>query len=264
MSLLAPPHPLTRFVCCGSSQLSLRESGGAAALEPPRLLSISVDDCIWRPHRHKPQTLRRCTEDGSEELTVPQKSRRGTPSSMVRRSSRSVMAAQWGTGKMPGGGVKVDRSCTARQRQPMLSAPSETHSAPSLSSRALHPHPHPVALSVEVQLLHFQSRPYRQHAAAMGSPRTWGFPWLARQLSSHGSASHAGRRAPCCAHGCLAAGKGLCQCALGTESGRLHISHGCTTVTAAACRLQAAALRTSLPAAGACCGPPAAHRPVGP
>jgi hypothetical protein len=37
---------------------------------------------------------------------------------MVRRSSRSVMAAQWGTGKMPGGGVKVDRSCTARQRQP--------------------------------------------------------------------------------------------------------------------------------------------------
>ena len=48
-------------------------------------------------------------------LTVPQKSRRGTPSSMVRRSSRSVMAAQWGTGKMPGGGVKTERSCQTKR-----------------------------------------------------------------------------------------------------------------------------------------------------
>eukprot|EP00290_Baffinella_frigidus_P021304 CAMPEP_0180194640 /NCGR_PEP_ID=MMETSP0987-20121128/3150_1 /TAXON_ID=697907 /ORGANISM="non described non described, Strain CCMP2293" /LENGTH=110 /DNA_ID=CAMNT_0022149405 /DNA_START=768 /DNA_END=1100 /DNA_ORIENTATION=- len=34
---------------------------------------------------------------------------------MVRRSSRSVTAAQWGTGKTPGGGVKVARSCGAKQ-----------------------------------------------------------------------------------------------------------------------------------------------------
>ncbi len=46
---------------------------------------------------------------------MPQKSRRGTPSSMVRRSSRSVMAAQWGTGKMPGGGVKTERSCQTKR-----------------------------------------------------------------------------------------------------------------------------------------------------
>jgi len=129
-----------------------------------------------RRNRHKPRTLRRRTEDERAELTVPQKSRRGTPSSMVRRSSRSVMAAQWGTGKMPGGGVKVDRSCTSQQRQPQWRRHNQNPTLLSLSTR------HPGAFFIEVQhagMLHALSRPCGQIAAPMGPPQPWGFPWLA-------------------------------------------------------------------------------------
>jgi len=232
MSLLAPHHPLTRFVCCGcgSSQLSLRESAGAAALEPPRAVSISVHDCICCPHWHKPQILRRCTEDGSEELTVPQKSRRGTPSSMVRRSSRSVMAAQWGTGKMPGGGVKVDRSCTARQRQPECHRHNQN---PTLLSLSLITGTEPTPTSCGPfcgGAADAFTKPTLPSACCghgiaplLGLPMAGAASALATGLPLMLAAEHHAVRM-----GVWLQAKRVCRCALGTESGRrLQSSHGC-------------------------------------
>lgn len=72
-------------------------------------------------------------------LTVPQKSRRGTPSSMVRRSSRSVMAAQWGTGKIPGGGVKTERSCSQSTQAQQNSSEYRRTAATILPPCTVHP-----------------------------------------------------------------------------------------------------------------------------
>ena len=105
---------------------------------------------------------------GRKKLTVPQKSRRGTPSSMVRRSSRSVMAAQWGTGKMPGGGVKTERSCSPHATSARCRA---CHGA--ASHLTLHPPPPITALcthSRQMLLAHAEAEQpdrFRQRVKAL-------------------------------------------------------------------------------------------------
>jgi hypothetical protein len=86
-------------------------------------------------------------------------------------------------------------------------------------------------------MLHALSRPCGQIAAPMGPPQPWGFPWLAWH--------------PLWPRVCLSCWHRLMLAAWVSASAPSaeRPGAGCTAVPAAACRLQAAALRPALLAA---------------
>ena len=150
------------YVCCGQSSRH--------HVQLPRALRSSLLPCSCNQTASNPPPLvaSHVRHGGRKKLTVPQKSRRGTPSSMVRRSSRSVMAAQWGTGKMPGGGVKTERSCSPHATSARCRA---CHGA--ASHLTLHPPPPITALcthSRQMLLAHAEAEQpdrFRQRVKAL-------------------------------------------------------------------------------------------------